>query len=256
MPSRSDFHPKIIRCILAGDIYGHEHNEANVLGWMNPFQIVVLLMLFLSSNLPASAKPYHPLVFVPGILGSILERDGKVIWGDQHSLFNFPELFIPFDQTNGAIEATGIIKNIAVLGAFKIHQYDTLYETLKDIGYIEGENLFSFPYDWRRSNFNNADDLAHFIESKPALKGEFDILAHSMGGLITRIYIQQQGSSTRVRTLLNLAVPFQGSLSVLQTLEKGWGAPANRFAGGLPKIREVLLSFPSMYELLPRYSRP
>jgi len=226
-----------------------------VLAWIKPFQTVFIafLILFLWSSLPATATPFRPLVFVPGILGSILEREGKIIWGDQHSLSNFPELFIPFDQTNGPIKATGIIKNIAVLGAFKIHQYDSLYETLKEIGYVEGQNLFSFPYDWRGSNFNNADELARFIESKPTLNGEFDILAHSMGGLVARLYLQRHGSSTRVRTLLNLAVPFRGSMNVLQTLEKGWG-PANRLAGGLAKIRETLLSFPSVYELLPRYS--
>jgi len=215
--------------------------------------IILVLVLFLWGCFPAVARPYRPLVFVPGILGSILERDGKVLWGDQRSLSNFPELLIPFDQEGGSIKATGIIRSIAILGTIKIHQYDSLYETLREIGYVEGENLFSFPYDWRKSNFSNADELNRFIESKPALQGEFDILAHSMGGLVTRIYIQNAGASTRVRTLLNLAVPFQGSLSVLQTLEQGWGSLANRLAGGLPTIREVLLSFPSLYELLPRY---
>jgi pimeloyl-ACP methyl ester carboxylesterase len=215
--------------------------------------IFLVLVLFLWGCFPAAARPYRPLVFVPGILGSTLERDGKVVWGDQRSLSNFPELLIPFDEESGSINATGIIRSIAILGTIKIHQYDSLYETLKEIGYAEGENLFSFPYDWRKSNFNNADELDRFIESKPALQGEFDILAHSMGGLVTRIYIHKAGVSTRVRTLLNLAVPFQGSLSVLQTLEQGWGRLANKLAGGLPTIREVLLSFPSVYELLPRY---
>jgi pimeloyl-ACP methyl ester carboxylesterase len=218
------------------------------------FRIVIVPILLVLGGLSADAKPYRPLVFVPGILGSILERDGKILWGEQGSLFGFSELLMPIDEkTKTTVKATGIVKSIAVLGAFKIHQYDGLYETLKEIGYTEGENLFSFYYDWRKSNFSSAEDLARFIESKQALNGEFDIVTHSMGGLVTRIYIHNQSSAIRVRTLLNLAVPFQGSLSVLQTLEKGWGKPANLLAGGLPKIREVVLSFPSMYELLPRY---
>jgi len=216
--------------------------------------LVLLFSLISAIGAPAIARPYRPLVFVPGILGSTLDRNGKTIWGDQQSLLNFSELAVPLKESvAGSVKATGILKSISVLGAFKYHQYDSLYSTLGEIGYVEGVNLFSFPYDWRQSNFISADSLARFIDSEPALAGEFDIIAHSMGGIVVRIYIHQHSSAKRLQTLVNMGVPFQGSLSSLYTLEKGWGRAANSLAGGLSGIREVVLSFPSIYELLPRY---
>jgi pimeloyl-ACP methyl ester carboxylesterase len=206
----------------------------------------------------AFAKPYRPAIFIPGILGSVLEKEGRVLWGEQQSLFTFSELALPLnertDSYKSSIKATRAINNIAILGAFKIHQYDSLYATLGEIGYIEGSNLFSFPYDWRQSNFESAAALSQFIEAIPALDGEFDIIAHSMGGLVARIYIKEHDKKRRVRTVFNLAVPFQGSLSSLDTLENGWGRLATTIVGGSSAIREVVLSFPSIYELLPRYS--
>jgi len=188
-------------------------------------------------------------------LGSVLEVDGKVLWGDRGSFGHFADLTLPIDGGTGPpVVATSLIKQIGIFGPLKIHQYDGIFDVLvRDIGYVEGRDLFPFPYDWRRSSFDNAALLAAFVEKTPALHGEFDIIAHSMGGLIARIYVQQTDKGKRVRTVLNLAVPFQGSMSALYTMDNGWGFPANTLAGGLDAIHAAAMSFPSLYELLPRY---
>jgi len=63
---------------------------------------------------------------------------------------------------------------------------------LESIGYKENENLFLFGYDWRQSNATTAETLAAFIAGEPTLAGrEFDILAHSMGGLTARLLVSR-----------------------------------------------------------------
>ncbi|WP_168797827.1 esterase/lipase family protein [Aliishimia ponticola] len=93
-------------------------------------------------------------------------------------------------------------------GAFENGLYGKLFkflegdETLADRisgdtrkgNYVEGETLFVFHYDWRRSNFANALHLNSFItENLP--EGPYDLVAHSMGGLVTRIMLSQRGPS-------------------------------------------------------------
>ena len=232
-------------------------NENHLRKWLRPVLSFWLLTLALTVC-PAClfARPYRPIVFVPGFLGSVLTANGDVLWGDRGSLFKFSQLALPVDGRSAkVVKALKPIDQIGVFGPFKIHQYDSLYAVLtKEIGFVEGKDLFAFPYDWRQSNFENAERLARYIESRPELHGEFDIVAHSMGGLISRIYIQNYDRGRRVKTLVNLAVPFLGSVDALYTLENGLGPEANLLMGGIAAVREVLLSLPSFYELLPRYA--
>jgi hypothetical protein len=145
-----------------------------------------------------------------------------------------------------------LIESIQVLGPFwKIEAYGGLIDTLKGFGYEEGQDLFVFPYDWRLSNQDNAERLALYIES---LKFEkIDIVAHSMGGLISAIYLQSPSAQTRVNKIIFLGTPFLGSMNALGTLSNGYGGFQNAIAGGLDVIRRTALSFPALIELLPSY---
>src|SRR3989338_11196510 len=40
-----------------------------------------------------------------------------------------------------------------------LHTYNNLIDTLKANGYVEGKDLFVFPYDWRQSNVITANLL-------------------------------------------------------------------------------------------------
>ena len=203
-------------------------------------------------------RPLRPIVFIPGILGSKLcDAQGKVLWGNVGSLANLGALSLAGAHPRTDIKSCGIINEIQVLGPFwAIHQYDGLLQTLARFGYHNGENLFIFDYDWRQSNFDSAKGLAEFIHRHIPEEKSFDIVAHSMGGLVTRIYIHDAGvTAERIHTVFYMGTPFLGSANTFGAISDGWGAIENVIAGGKNTIRETVLSFPGFLELLPRYDK-
>jgi pimeloyl-ACP methyl ester carboxylesterase len=200
--------------------------------------------------------PYRPLVFLPGILGTeLLDQDGELAWGGTQSFKRFAELEITDKGPVKPLRVGKPIRSVSILGPFwTVHQYDSLFKLLKDLNYREGETLFVFPYDWRYSNFETAAKLKAFIDAQPALQGqEFDILAHSMGGIVSRIYMQKLGGAARVKRFIGLGVPALGAMNSLATMSAGWGNVQNYLAGGIDTIRRVVFSFPSLYQLFPSY---
>lgn len=200
----------------------------------------------------------RPLVLIPGILGSKLcGQSGEVVWGTGRSLSNFTRLQLNVSHPE-KLEPCGLIDKIEILGPlYSINAYKALLDHLRSIGFIENKNLFLFDYDWRLSNYDNARKLKEFIAARQAegkLPGRFDIIAHSMGGIVARIYLNEN-LDNRVNKIIYFGAPFLGAANTLGTLSEGWGSFSNWLAGGMDKIREVTVSFPGFLELLPRYNR-
>lgn len=201
----------------------------------------------------------RPLIFIPGILGSkLINEEGKLIWGGSDSYINFHKLRLPRNDTDIKLKPGGVIDTITVW-PFKLKQYDRLLQKLREreLGYKEGMNLFYFDYDWRRSNFKNAKLLDEYIQNTPEIKNnEFDIIAHSMGGLISLILIQEYDSGKNVKNLITLGTPFYGSLEAFDTFLNGFNGVSSIMASlgsSAENVRSVMFSFESGYELLPTY---
>lgn len=199
-------------------------------------------------------QPIRPLIFVPGILGTKLcDAQNKVIWGELDSYANLPKLDLSLDLPKLELHPCGPIKQIKVLGPFyTIHQYDSLFQTFKAFGFVEGTDLFTFDYDWRHSSVDSAEKLKTFIDSKIGPGKPFDIVAHSMGGMVTRVYLTKYGKESQARKVVYMGTPFLGSLNTLAIYSNGWGAIQNLMAGGKQTIQKVILSVPGFLELLPR----
>lgn len=137
---------------------------------------------------------------------------------------------------------------------------------------------FQFDYDWRRDNVENAQRLKSYIEEKRTYVQKayqdrygiedadvkFDIVAHSMGGLVSRYFLMYgdadlppQGKDADitwagaddVERLILVGTPNGGSIEAFTQLIEGYdvGRPL------LPYYQSALLgTFPSIYELLPR----
>ncbi|MCK9378670.1 MAG: alpha/beta hydrolase [Candidatus Moranbacteria bacterium] len=93
------------------------------------------------------------------------------------------------------------------------HSYEGLIEEFEGNGYEKGKDLFEFPYNWRASNVDTAELLKQkiFEVKKEANWPRVDVVAHSMGGLVAREYIESAYYDEDVDQLLTLGTPNQGA---------------------------------------------
>src|SRR5579885_3777865 len=156
-----------------------------------------------------------PLIIIPGILGSRLRdaKNGREVWPKLDKGVDDLDLPIGTDLKSDTddLVATEVVDR-AKLGFFipEIGVYEDLIEALsKYAGYRRGDidnpepggdqdTFYLFSYDWRRDNVESAQLLAHKIDDlkkklgKPEL--QFNLICHSMGGLIGRYYIMYGGA--------------------------------------------------------------
>jgi len=200
-----------------------------------------------------------PVVFVPGVTGVVLRDSGtgEVVWGEGRNLLG------PHDdgsrlalRPGDAIEPAGPIDEIRLFG---IHKpiYGPLRTLLTRAGYVPGETLFFFGYDWRRDLTESAGRLRDWLEELRQKQGreslEVDLVCQSSGAHLCR-YLAKYGlpPTLAVRRLILVGASNGGSLRILRELDRGrrYVPLVGRFMSP-----EVLFTFPSLFQDLPIYRR-
>ena len=174
------------------------------------------------------------------------------------------------------IEIEAYARILATLGAGGYR--DEALGLAGEVDYGPGHfTCFQFDYDWRLDNVANARRLAEFVEEKRRYVAaqyrerfgiadadvKFDIVAHSMGGLVTRWYLRygSQGfgpngeppaldwsGARHVERAILIATPNAGSVQAFEELVQG-----EQLAPLLPVYPPAMIgTFPSAYQLLPR----
>ncbi|MGB7926061.1 MAG: hypothetical protein WCF57_22670 [Pyrinomonadaceae bacterium] len=236
-------------------------------------------------------KGKRPVIVIPGILGSQLvnEETGEVAWpsafrasDDGLSLPMTPDLA----QNTDKLVARKIVDTLRLSRLVpEVYVYHELLEALRNYGgYREGDwtnpledgdrdTYYVFPYDWRRDNVETARELVRRVEAlkrklnRPDLK--FNIVAHSMGGLIAR-YAAMYGDAdlpadgarvvptwagaSAINKIFMLGTPNEGSADAFQTLLEGYSVTEGlrRRIRLLNKLsREDALTAPSIFQLMP-----
>ncbi len=209
----------------------------------------------------AERSPRDPVIIIPGITGSELYRN----YGLKNQIWpNFARALTDnFDTHLAELKLINlkesiklpIIKGGVILKAPGLKIFDNLIEDLEKVGYREGVDLFLFPYDWRFSNRKNAPLLAEkidqiLVESK---KEKVDIIAHSMGGILTKTYIAQSGAE-KIDQVFFVGTPHLGAVDSMKTLLQGSNLGFNLI--GIPilsknAVRDLAQTLPSIFELLP-----
>jgi len=202
------------------------------------------------------------IVFIPGIGGSRLERDGKPIYDLSFQalprlIWNWVGGDIAFrggsSKPGDGVVATDLLNNQLIPGWFGVDDYDGLVTTLKSVVGDPLRQFVKFPYDWRASNRWAA--LALDAKVRPLLhdwrKGpggadaKLWLVCHSMGGLVARYFLEHLGGADITRRLVTIGTPHRGSPKALGALVNGMGFGALDFS-------TVIRSFTSTYELLPQ----
>jgi len=123
-----------------------------------------------------------------------------------------------------------------------------------------------FPYDWRKRVSDNAKLLKIFLDSQVKSGEKVDVVAHSMGGLLARSYIEQEGNNNKIDKLITVGTPHKGSVEAYPIWSAGQlpsGDPLERFyllsiekLCALKTLNDrdaIQLFFPSIQDLLPTF---
>lgn len=214
------------------------------------------------------------IVLLPGILGSALTRDGKDVWALSggaiaKGLFSpggsTKQLALADKSTDADVAADGItadrlLDDVHLIpGLWKIDGYTKVADAIKkEFQVTESENFFRFPYDWRRDNRVAAKQLA--AKSKGWLAewrkrpGKSDakliLLGHSMGGLVSRYFLECLDGWKDTRLLITFGTPYRGSLKALDVLANGLRVGFGPLGVDLSPLAQ---SLPSLHQLLPIY---
>jgi hypothetical protein len=218
------------------------------------------------------------IVLIPGILGSVLVKDGKQVWGAPGSsivnnLITFGgalnELELPsgvdHDDPKDGVTASRVLPSLCMVPTFwKADGYGSLVDYIKNrfmvtsITEDQVGNLLEFPYDWRLSNKLNAQRLADKVN--PALErwrvstknpeAKLIFICHSMGGIVARYFLEVLGGRDRTSKLITIGTPYKGSVNALEALVNGVSIGLGPLSVSLDRL---VRSFPSVYQLLPTY---
>jgi pimeloyl-ACP methyl ester carboxylesterase len=231
----------------------------------------------------------RPVIVIPGILGSELinPKTGEKVWP---SAFRTSQEGLPISpnlEANRDDLIPGRIVETAKLAKLlpEVYVYRDLLEALRRYaGYREGDwenpavdgdrdTFYVFAYDWRRDNVANARELVRRLQRlKEKLKREdlkFNIVAHSMGGLIAR-YAAMYGDAdlpagdaaiqptwsgaAHISKIVMIGVPNEGSTDAFATLIEGYSVTEGlrRRVPLLNKLTaEDAARTPSVFQLLP-----
>lgn len=207
---------------------------------------------------------------------------------------------LPIEQADSLASLRDLIQPAGVLDQIRIRMfgipiaiqaYAGILATLGAGGYRDSDlglggkidygddhfTCFQFAYDWRRDNVENARRLHAFIQQTRAdlqveykrrygitdAEIKFDIVAHSMGGLVTRYFLMYgdqdlpaDGSLPEmnwkgadwVERVIFVGTPSAGSGDAFVELVEG-----TKVGPLLPYYPSALMgTFPSVYQLLPR----
>ncbi|MDH3494806.1 MAG: hypothetical protein OEM82_14725, partial [Acidobacteriota bacterium] len=232
----------------------------------------------------SAVRGKRPLVIIPGILGSELvnKHSGEKVWFNLRRS-KVDDLKLPVSpaiaRSRDNLVPGDILRSIKFLFASQDF-YGGFTESVVKYGDYEeasfdkppaslNDKVFVFPYDWRRDNVETARLLVRKLAALKKASGEkevkFDIVAHSMGGLIARyaamygdrdLPVRRPRPNWRGAVLINsihmFGTPNHGAADSFQVLLEGFGAVKGI---NLPFVRDLspveVFTMPALFQLLP-----
>ncbi|HEX8920544.1 MAG TPA: hypothetical protein VF766_03640 [Pyrinomonadaceae bacterium] len=195
-----------------------------------------------------SGKTAKNLIFVPGVMGSLLRSDSKggIWWIDPRTRQHIDDLRL----------APGGLEDADPNNAISAAAVDTSYEPFltailarDDFGHV------GFPYDWRKPFNSSTEALKNLILQTYDSNGNCPVhlVAHSMGGLMVRATLMEHGDDLwpKLGRIVFIATPHYGSQAIGGYLKNHfWGFELMALLG-LYLGRETFRSLWGVLSLLP-----
>ena len=186
------------------------------------------------------------IVLLPGITGSVLQKNGRDVWavsgssalnalltlGDSIRELALDEDPPDVDDLGDGVTATRVIHDIHLIpGLWKIDGYTKVVERVQaTFDVTPGANFFEFAYDWRRDNRVAARKLAREGRAWLAAwrqrsgndEAQLILVGHSMGGIVSRYFLECLDGWRDTRLLVTFGTPYRGSLNALGFLANGF----------------------------------
>jgi len=203
-----------------------------------------------------------PVVIVPGIMGSSLNRvsDGEEVWPNgSEMLLSRTDSYLDelvLDNSGEQIAENDMNPTAVIDSVLTRTAYGNLVDNFTDQGYASGTTLFTVPYDWRldvADEVNRLDvTIQKAITSSPS--GKINIIAHSMGGLLVKEYLNNLEDTSFVDKLIIAGVPQLGAPKAFKAIVYGDNMGFDAFGADIlnPKrVSVISKNMPGVYELLP-----
>jgi pimeloyl-ACP methyl ester carboxylesterase len=225
---------------------------------------------------PNSTPPRTPVVFVPGIAGSVLKERNRsfpfdILWPE--GLFTPGNIERMYLTSDAEIYVPDVVRSV-----FGSTVYGSFIDRLKSQGdYDEYDvagiperrdtdcqvaqqrpnkpTLFVFAYDWRQSVKFNAGKLREYVQcvQKFYPTTKVNIVAHSMGGMVARRYLLDNSLNHHVDQLITIGTPWLGAPKAIDAVLSGrfLTYPGTNLYIKPDKIQTMALYAKGVHELLP-----
>lgn len=182
------------------------------------------------------AVPKEPIIFIHGIMGSQIMCGGEELWPNVRVRAGIPPYTYP-QFRRMALAADGISRApapdacAATVGELirKVLIKDVYGKTIDFLNQVAPGRAYFFNWDWRKSPEESLNLLGQFIEEKRALHDnqKVVIMAHSYGGLLARLYVNDAARAGNVARVVTIGTPAWGAASALFPLYAGIKAPGD-----------------------------
>ena len=227
-------------------------------------------------RVPADRDDIPTTVIIPGILGSeLLRPDGTPVWLNARNAIGSYDLSLPLTlplhaSRDDLVPGTLLGTEALFPRLFGFSEYADLLELLRGAGFQPlrdtppaGASFHVFGYDWRRDLVESARDLHETLEAlahrRRNPQARFNIVGHSMGGLVARYYLRYGtaepeddapvtwAGARRIQNLVVVAAPNGGSIAALDTILNG----SKVGFSSTTLSPAVVAGMPAIYQLLP-----
>jgi pimeloyl-ACP methyl ester carboxylesterase len=217
----------------------------------------------------------NPVIVLHGFIGSKLRNDAtqEGVWGrfvNAVTRSKTDDLSLPIDGATLADDRDALVPYALYESVAGVKFYGAMMDALQNVGGYRlgdiadpkpGDTCFVYVYDWRRDNVESAIGLGRTLQDMkrrlhaPDMK--FDIVAHSMGGMIA-LYELMYGTQDVVSDgrdhpvtwagapdlgrLVLLGTPLDGTMAAFRLLQNGFSRSMSP---------DVVFTMPSVYQLLP-----